>query len=373
MSTQVLDRKGTLTLSFADDMPPAVVEIVAADMHTLGTVLMRPGQSREIDTDEPAHLVCIQMPNGHLVTLPRRDFERKIERRNLRPSPRAESPYAASATAAARQPRPRFGNEVSAASWEEKNLGTIYSPRWEWSMDGGGKSVPDALRWVFAGDSAKGSDLRGKFGKSDVQVRVPGNIRRVSVRDHESAATGVVTIEMLSRSPMADMLLGYLQTSLPAGREAVNEILSDGGPRIVDPFGACVLAYMLLRVRRFDAAAQSVFDAVGACLEADAHVIAAWQLLACSPDRMDDVEAHLVQALARGLPVYTEGVRLLLDGLLMLGAPGREHIARLQDGCRYIVWSSPVTTILNQASSPTPIPRIKVEFTAASSIVQSTN
>src|SRR5688572_20994236 len=85
--------KSTLKLSFASDMPAAMVEVVGTSLRTIATLLMRPSQSRKIETPEPVHSVCLHMPGGRTIMVPREQLSNPIERRKLEPAaPRAAAP-----------------------------------------------------------------------------------------------------------------------------------------------------------------------------------------------------------------------------------------------------------------------------------------
>jgi hypothetical protein len=352
--------RATLTLAFSADMPPAMVEVIAPDMRTLASVLMRAGQRRDIITREPAHSICVHMPGNRSIFLSGDDIREPIERRKLEPPSRRSEGFRPRSTAATYRPRvPGTLSEFSAAMVEESRLTETISPQWEWALNGA-KRIPGSLAWVASGESPVAMDLRGTFGKNSIRVRVPGNARRVAVTHAESSPVAPITIEITSRSAIGDMFLEYLSNSL--GPAAVHDLLKDGAPKIGDPFAACVLAYMLLRVRRFDAPALGVFAAAQKCVESDAAVIAAWCLLAHEPERIDEIDRHLDAALEQGMPVYSEGLRLLVDALLLRGQSGRSRLAEWRERYEHVFWSSPLTTLMERSDSRALPARVSVSI-----------
>ena len=51
----------------------------------------------------------------------------------------------------------------------------------------------------------------------------------------------------------------------------------------------------------------------------------------------------LLEAVNRGLPVYTEGLRLLTDGLRLMGDEGTPAREKIRAATGVVVWDSPVT------------------------------
>lgn len=355
----------TLTLSFAADMPPAVIEVIADDLHTLATAFMRAEQTRKLECDQPARWIRVHLPSGKLMTFPRRQAVQTIDRAMIDPSSRREEPSRAKTVVSSYKQRyAALANEVSGATWEE-SLQAATSTRWEWSLDGG-RQVHGLRRWVFSGDSTTPFTLRGRLGKSSVSIRVPGNVHNVTVDDDAASPGAAVTVRMFCR-PTVDALLNFMHLSnVERASDTIKDVFAEGVPPIRDPFGACVLAYQFLRFRRFDEAANKIFQAATRCDAADGCVIAAWQLLTRSPERVEEIETHLRTAIARGVPVYTEGLRLLLDGLLLVGKP--EDLRTFRTGLGQVLWTSPVTTLLQQGDSPMRLPDVNVEFPADSPV-----
>ncbi len=116
----------------------------------------------------------------------------------------------------------------------------------------------------------------------------------------------------------------YEQTSL---KEVSAEELLYG--KIRNPSAAAIGAYYLLRLEKFDRLHDWAKNLANwkAWLP-DGSVLWAWQLIkegrkSGSMD-LNEVRSRLLQAVDRGIPIYTEGLKLLLEGLKLLKYTNRE-------------------------------------------------
>jgi hypothetical protein len=69
----------------------------------------------------------------------------------------------------------------------------------------------------------------------------------------------------------------------------------------------------------------------------------AWQLIHQSTSQTSEIRDYFLKAAARGLPVYTEGLQLLLDGLRLLGDEGQAAREDILKQAGVVVWDSPVS------------------------------
>lgn len=109
-----------------------------------------------------------------------------------------------------------------------------------------------------------------------------------------------------------------------------------------DPFAAAVGAYLLLRLKRFDSMrtwAKNLADWFPDM--SDGCVIWALQALQEHGD-VDQAREYLLEAAARGGPVYMEGTRLLSENLRRLDDEGRA-LRQLEHGDATVVADSPFT------------------------------
>lgn len=154
--------------------------------------------------------------------------------------------------------------------------------------------------------------------------------------------------------------LGEAAGSFEAARVTSEDALAEAELMLQEkrrnPIGAAIGGYYLLRV----GALNRLHDWPNNLANwfewlPDGAVVHAWQLLR-EPDEAKNSQARrrLVQAAERGLPVYTEGVRLLIDGLELFAYDAVAHDERdeaveqaLQNIRRYAAamdWNQQLTT-----------------------------
>ncbi len=125
--------------------------------------------------------------------------------------------------------------------------------------------------------------------------------------------------------------------------------------KMQDPCAAAIGAYYLLRLENFDRLhdwARNLANWIE--WMPDGSIIWAWQLIKegrlDGNVNIDEVRERLLEACERGMPVYTEGVRLLWDGLRMLNdslpedKPIKEALKMVYSYVEAIDWNSPITT-----------------------------
>ena len=112
----------------------------------------------------------------------------------------------------------------------------------------------------------------------------------------------------------------------------------------IDPWAAAVGAYLLLRLRRFDLLHTWARNLADRFSFADGCIIWASQAII---ERKDGSEAskYLLEAVKRGLPVYTEGLKLLSQGLRLIGEPGQEALKEISRSTGRVLWTSPFTAL----------------------------
>lgn len=159
------------------------------------------------------------------------------------------------------------------------------------------------------------------------------------------------TILTLLKNNTVDKAQNLYENSNLKGRNAENLLRS----KMQDPCAAAIGAYYLLRLENFDRLhdwARNLANWVQWL--PDGSIIWAWQLI--KQGRLDgnvdieEVRQRLLEACERGMPVYTEGLRLLWDGIRMLNdsLPDDEQIKealnKVYNYVEAIDWNSPITT-----------------------------
>ena len=76
----------------------------------------------------------------------------------------------------------------------------------------------------------------------------------------------------------------------------------------------------------------------------DGCVVWAAQLMHERSSDPAEIRKYLLEAVKRGVPVYTEGLRLITDGLRLMGEEGMEAREKVRAATGVVVWDSPVTS-----------------------------
>ena len=119
--------------------------------------------------------------------------------------------------------------------------------------------------------------------------------------------------------------------------------------KIDDPIAAIVAGYFLLRTSAVDRLHEWTSNLANWFpYLPDGAIICGWHM--ALTNRWDLAEDWLTEAVHRGIPLYTQGLRLLQDGLRILVARGAD-VAEPFDSVRAIAarakWTSGVTCLLS--------------------------
>jgi hypothetical protein len=170
----------------------------------------------------------------------------------------------------------------------------------------------------------------------------------------------------------AETLLAYVENGVFAAvhqlsPDVVRDAVSLLWDKLEDPFGAAIAGYVLLRTT---AQAEEQQDRQGWMrnladwfpLIPDGAVIYGAALLrgvqAEDPTRVAEARAYLLEAVSRGIPTYTMGLRLLFDTLRSL-VEKREGdtqlaaaLARVRAVAAYADWTAQTTTLTYSGPAP---------------------
>jgi hypothetical protein len=340
---------GRLTITFGRGEgealgTPLPAEIIASDLAVVDRVTLLVGQERQVQVEPDTYLVRAQLPSGRVL----KGFGEVSARRGARVdlgrvnSPREwlqSSVVLGDIADTTRPPGPALAerSHLWLTAWERQG------PTWaevSWPKHALGHDdhhmafdlpiLKDRLRMVQLG----GSGIPWRL------VAVPPSPAppRVVVAPDANAddLDSGVTISVSTQDRDADMLLRYLsQGDMPSAEVAgagLQEALEEGFSRPVaaaerfardkrfNPGGAAIGFYHLLRVHADERLRDwpSNFVRWFPWLP-DAHVIRGWQAMRAIP-KSDVALARrcFVDAAAAGVPVFSEGLRLLLDGLELL-------------------------------------------------------
>lgn len=157
---------------------------------------------------------------------------------------------------------------------------------------------------------------------------LPADNIQVLIKDNQplreaDPADSRVSVIVSSKNPEAEALLGYFQNGQFDQAEMVNKIIAEKllHKKLSNPAAAVIAGYYLLGLNDLEKLHQVWSDNLANWIDwfPDGSVINAWYHLRRKNPNVKTIRQHLLEAVKRGIPVYTRGVRLLLDGLTIIG------------------------------------------------------
>ncbi len=401
-----------MQIEFAADMPVAAVEVIAPDLSVVARTMLSPGQSREVDISPADSFLRVHLPDGSVAIL---DEPGRLNHFISRATLQSGSAATAAPEDAEIQAPPALKHftalDLSSLPIAEASAGTLEATRSEFAPARASVRRHAARRpqvqILAAADSpvqlARNSVVqllgvpkavvkprrggvdyllpqRSRFtelpftlsfnGANDVAVDVslPASAQAVSVQLSGRSKSQRLRISLRSHSPHADAILGYLARGDMYAATALAE-WTDEAEQLVyrdesDPYSGVVGAYLLLRLRDFGRMRDWVrqiaeqFDFLS-----DGSILWAWQLVHMKRGESREARDWFFKACDLPLPVYSEGLRLLLDGLCLFGKDGERMTAKVMERAADVVLDSPLLTrvrIGNEASARPPV--IEIDF-----------
>jgi hypothetical protein len=186
-----------------------------------------------------------------------------------------------------------------------------------------------------------------------VSVPTSYNPRVLFLRD---AGTGAIRTLVTGARPQGEALLAYLESgAVGAARRVGPSIVEDAAEALRkkrdDPFGASIAGYFLLSAKKLGRQDWMKNLADWFPTLADGAVIYAVSLLREEgAERRADAREYLLEAVRRGLPTYTIGLRFLFDSLQYLARdetdePVAAALARVRFVAAYADWDAQTTTL----------------------------
>lgn len=401
---------GDLKITFGADLPPMAVDVVAPDLSVVKRLMMRGSQQQTVSVPSEASFLRVHLPSGRTVTLEESgNFDRVVTLDAVQPARRGYQRWSmlgqpsASGEQEPQQPEPSqraelawlgLGNELQASS--ERDLASRREVRrhhvWR-AIVAPTKEREDqevglgsyARAWVEADDHSRHTAIQASHAREAVWelygppfepplelnvwqddgrkllVRIPGNANRVWARaDRLTVEKSLVySVRVESTEPAADTILNYLcRGDLDAAKamtewaDKSEELLAD---KMMDPYAASVGAYLLLKIQRFDMLhswTRNLADRF--TFLPDGCVLWAAQLIQQDPTNEAEIKKYLLLAAERGLPVYTPGLRILMDSLRLVGDEGEAAHRKLRTQLGQVIWDSPLTAYMSaeQGSRP---------------------
>jgi hypothetical protein len=368
-----------LRMTVDNELPPSVIEILTPDLEIVERVMLAGGESIAVEVPSSDALLRVNLPSGRtfvlrnpgelsrLVSIPSGGREgselpslrRLREPLRLKDHTEAYDNYTGTGRDLPRRPKARIptglGSRVplGRGSAELQFTGEQEPPVVKGSRTNFGRGV----KWTIDGDAAT-SPFRINLHNADsltAQLCLPSNLQTIELISSKFQGVGVhYKVRLKSTSAPADSIVGYLQRGDMYSAEAMTGWIDKARDLVAgkrkDPYGAAVGAYLLLRLKRFD----QLHDwprnlANWFPYLADGCVIWAWQSLwASNGETSREFETYIRRALDRGVPVFTEGLRLLLDALRLMGETGKQLLDRINMDLGEVFWSVPVTTSIPQ-------------------------
>lgn len=170
-------------------------------------------------------------------------------------------------------------------------------------------------------------------------------------------------------NPQAEALLGFLRNRDFVSARAIGDSVTDAAEKLLldkqeDQAGAAIGAYYLLTAGRLE----RLHDWTNNLANwfpwlPDGAVIHAWHILRQEQQNVEQARARLLEAANRGVPLYTRGLRLLLDGLNIFSrradgtdAEVKSALERVGPYATAADWSTPTTSFYGQTpASPEPL------------------
>jgi hypothetical protein len=371
---------GDLNITFARDMPAASVEVVAPDMQVVERVMLDAGRSRSVTVPSEGSFLRVHLPSGQVVTLhDPGNLSRVVSMQTILQQSAAgtragpgelvqertaseecmEDLLSLSEVARYHTRRthsaPRLATRTDALPLSSFGSARLLAPDGT-SLPGTSLSGGKEAQWQPNGNPQQ-PPLALRVERSEapmLTIAVPGDIQRAWVRAdlvrEQNALT--VSIRLTTSEPTADTILGYLQRGDLYSAEAMTEWIEEAEELLLykknDPYAATVGAYLLLRLKRFDNLhdwAKNLADRFP--FLPDGSIIWAWQMIQQQTSDHGEIRKYLLQGAERGLPIYTDGLRLLLDGLRLLGSEGQAARDQLLERAGVIIWDSPLAATLS--------------------------
>lgn len=354
-----------IRIQFDSDMPPASVEVVSPSLETVQRLWMDTGQLSGVISvpSEESFLrvnlasgesLVLQQPGASVRSVSLSDFSKSVaEKRAL-------------------------GGEVF-GSVNLPHLGELPAVQLEYNIEvrllcgetplkGFGSGPSASFRdFSFLDDEREALDLIARGSGWEFRVRLPKQLRHVGVEvSAGEASSPTLSIKVATDNPQADALSSFMSRgdyySAQGMVSWVDKAESMLRGKVNDPWAAAVGAYLLLRLRRFDLMRDWPKNLADWWPNlADGSVIWAWQQIHQKGDE-EAIRLYLNGAADAELPVFSQGLKLLNEGLKLIemSNPESPRIKSLYLGV--VQWDSPFTAIVQIYESNIKPPQFNVEY-----------
>ena len=231
-------------------------------------------------------------------------------------------------------------------------------------VDEPGEAIDDGLRLeLTAAEGLHVLEVRGQYERQFVSL--PSEQAIVDIRRAAQGSPAEFHVDARTRDPDVEALRGYLLSGeIEVARALAAGVLAERllAAKMAAPRIAALGAYVLLRTGELERL-HNWPDNLTRWKPwlPDGPLIAAWQRLRSPHPHYDEVCELLLEAESRGMPVYTEGVRLLRDGLDLFRSddedwPVAEAVERVAGYAQALNWDKSETTYFGVAADqPRPL------------------
>ncbi len=364
-------RSRSLSVQFDSNMPGSNVEVLGADQSVRGRTWIEPGGAQEFERPPGKSFLRFHLPSGRVVTLPAGSERTRIvtladvqeqrpsdDRPPEQPSRQELRKYLAQPNIAdssrmmatsALTPRVSLGDQAEA--WLATRLGgspisgSVMANGREVAFKCSGYEEP--LEFVAA------------TPEGELHVQIPGSAMSVWARaDRVEPGLLHFAVRIATRDPNADALTEYMARGDMRSAETMASWVDSAQGMLFEktenPYAAAAGAYLLLRLQRFD----EMHDWAKNLAERfpwlpDGAIIWARQLiLQAGASRAAEIRTFLAEAVTRGLPIFREGLALLVESLALLGPDGSVLAQTVNSQLGRGILDSPFTAGLIAPSGP---------------------
>ena len=347
------------------------VEIIDQELTTVWHQSVALGSKAQVSDLSPGrYAIKVRLPSGETVTryqeLTNETVNAYADLYPLQSSPReslewatlAATPqvYRASRSSASTQLRSlwlRLWRKTDAGWQTEAFIDDIYFP------------IETAAQFeLFLGGTLFYLQVGGESLPSRFVALPPENLRILITANDDASADGsllpeAVEVSVSSTNQQAETLLKYLDKGAVKEARTVSQAVVAEEllyAKRANPPAAAVGSYYLLRVGELDRLHTWTENLANwTPWLPDGAVIRAWHLLQQENPDLAGVKQRLLEATKRGIPVYTEGLRLLYDGLVMVDdeAKGQDKEIRtalttVKGFAATVDWYQPTTTFTGE-------------------------
>ena len=273
---------------------------------------------------------------------------------------------------------PSKSSNLKTIAFDPNNFRRIGGRLWEhsdrqWTL----KILPEFLNQTIFSDGNVYNFRSGQFlsvlelsgdDMPAIFVNIPPNSNincLIKLSDGGAAALYPVDVTVATDNQVAEALLALITSGAMREAETLTKDFSFNAEmllygKVENPIAAAIGGYFLLKTGELDRLHDWANNLANwFTWMPDGAIIHAWQLMAekgKTPELVNKIRARLLEAVDRGIPIYTEGLRLLYDGLTQLWYHAKNNDSEVELALKKISgyveavdWSQKTTTYTGTA------------------------